>query len=80
MIRTLIDNPTEITPRLKDFEQLILNFSQLIYILRPQQALEWLRKRIQQQIEEKNMAYDELLGDLQNLKNELASIDDIIYD
>jgi hypothetical protein len=49
-------------------------------MLRPQQALEWLRKRIQQQIEEKNMAYDELLGDLQNLKNELASIDDIIYD
>mmetsp|Transcript_8092 Transcript_8092/g.15906 ORF Transcript_8092/g.15906 Transcript_8092/m.15906 type:complete len:122 (+) Transcript_8092:48-413(+) len=53
LLQTLADCPLSAPEKLADYEQLVLNFYQLIYALRPKQALYWIKTQIEDQIRDK---------------------------
>jgi hypothetical protein len=54
LLQTLAECPLSAPERLSDYEQVVLNFYQLIYVLRPKQALHTIKTQLQAQITEKS--------------------------
>lgn len=74
LIQTLADNPLEAIEKFKDYEKILLNFAQLIYWMRPLQALLKVRERLEKQVADKEKLRKEV-GDLvKELKNEVFLI------
>lgn len=56
LLQTLADCPLSGPTTIGEYEQVILNFYQLIYALRPKQALHWIKNQLEAQIVEKSEA------------------------
>jgi MED7 protein len=74
LIKSLAENPSEAINRFKDYEKIILNFSQLIYWMRPLQALLEVKSRLVAQTETKEKLRSELISMLHQLKIDLNSV------
>ena len=74
MIKGLAENSSEAIAKFKDYERIIVNFYQLIYWMRPLQALESIKHRLQTQIERKEKLRNELQNMLHELKSALSEI------
>ena len=76
MIRALAENPNEAINKFKDYERIILNFAQLIYWMRPIQALQEVKSKLRVQIEGKEQLKTDITHILKDLKNDLGEIID----
>ena len=74
LLRALAENPSEAVSKFQEFEKIAVNFHQLIYWLRPSQALLEVKMRLVSQIEGKDRLKNELSEELQELKEQLKFI------
>ena len=71
LIKCLAENPSEAIFKLRCYEKIVVNFYQLLYWMRPMQALHDVKSRLLLQIEEKETLRNELLELMQELKQGL---------
>ena len=74
LIRALAENPTEAVSKFQEYEKIAVNFHQLIYWLRPSQALLEVKLKLISQIEAKDKLKSELMSELLELKEQLGVI------
>lgn len=74
LLRALAENPSEALNKFQEYEKITVNFHQLIYWLRPLQALFEVKSKLISQIEAKDKLKSELLVEIQELKEVLGII------
>lgn len=74
LLRALAENPSEALSKFQEYEKITVNFHQLIYWLRPLQALFEVKSKLISQIEAKDRLKSELLTEIQDLKEVLGLI------
>ncbi|CAG9311832.1 unnamed protein product [Blepharisma stoltei] len=77
LIKTLAESPMDAPGKFKDYEQIILNFYQLIYWMRPTQCMVEIKNRLRDQISEKEKEKQELKEVLENMLQVTSDIENI---
>lgn len=74
IIKALAENPSQAVLLFHEYERITITFHQLLYWMRPLQAMHLVKQKLIQQTENKEKAKNELLNTMQELKEELADI------
>ena len=74
ILKALAENPPEAIMIFKEYEKIIVNFYQVIYWMRPLQALQGIKDRLLQQIQDKDNLRVQIGNMLKELKNDLNEI------
>ena len=82
LLKVFEANPLEASSKLKDYEQILLNFYQVIYWMRPMQAISNLKLRLKEQIQDKEEKCSNLLKLMMDLQGACQDIteDEIMHD
>jgi len=74
ILKALAENPKDAICKFQEYEKIIVNFHQLIYWLRPLQALVEVKNRLKGQIEAKERLRSELMAQLLELREKVVFV------